>query len=221
MKKFLIMKTNSKLLENTRKYRKTKKGLVTNLYHKIKSRNTVGFDLDFLHSFSESKKFERLFLEWEKSNYDKNLKPTLDRISFKKGYEKNNIHWLTWAENRYKQRMEIKLIRAKKVGRFLNNNLIEVYKSVSDAVENFGVSQGNLSSCLNGKRKTAKGFEWKYLEHQKISKSQHVKFCLICNSEFITYSKTQRFCSKKCGSIGNKNAKTIKQSETFTNINTY
>ena len=69
------MKTNLKLLENTRNYRKTKKGLVTNLFHKMKSRNNVSFDLNYLQEFAKSKKFERLFIEWEESGYKKELKP--------------------------------------------------------------------------------------------------------------------------------------------------
>lgn len=110
----------SKFENSVSKYRKTPKGLITNLYHKLKERNTVGFDLKFLQSYLEDKKFQRLFKEWEKSNYNKNKKPSIDRISYKKGYEIGNIHWITWEENRYKQRMELKSIKAKKVGRFSN-----------------------------------------------------------------------------------------------------
>lgn len=204
MKKYLIMKTNLKLLENTQNYRKTKKGLVTNLFHKLKSRNDVSFDLNYLQEFAKSKKFERLFIEWKKSGYKKELKPSIDRISFKKGYDKDNIHWLTWEENRFKQRMEFRLIRAKKVGRLLNGTLIEIYKSVSDAVEKFGVSQGNLSSCLNGTRRTAKGYEWRYMDNSILTKN--LKICNECGIEFKTYNKTQKFCSRKCGALGNKNA---------------
>lgn len=207
MKKYLIMKTNLKLLRNTQNYRKTQKGLVTNLFHKLKSRNDVSFDLNYLQEFAKSKKFERLFIEWEKSGYKKELKPSIDRISFKKGYDKDNIHWLTWEENRYKQRMEMRLIRAKKVARILNGNIIEIYNSVSDAVEKFGVSQGNLSMCLNGGRKKVKGFEWKYVNNSSVKNPKHLKICNKCCAEFKTYKNDQKFCSRKCASIGNKNAK--------------
>lgn len=162
--------TNSKLLKNTARYRKTKRGLVTNLFHKMKSRKDVQFDLSFLHSFSKCKRFDRIYDEWVKSNFQKQYKPSIDRISYKIGYTKDNIQWLTWAENRYKQRMEVKSIRARKVGQFIGDKLIAEYASVSDAVRKTGVSQGNLSSCLSGKRKTTFGYAWKYIDDRERSR---------------------------------------------------
>lgn len=150
-----------KLLENTRRWRKTKRGLVTNLYHKMKSRNTVEFDLEWLHNFARCKKFERLFSEWEKSNYNKQFKPSIDRISNKKGYLKNNIHWLSWAENRYKQSME-RRSRKGPVLRMCGDNIIEKYASQREAIIKTGISQSCISLCLNGKAATAGGFAWKY-----------------------------------------------------------
>lgn len=157
------MKTNEEKLNITRKYRKTRKGLITNLYLKLKERNKVDFDKEFLINFSLCKKFERLYIEWVKSGFKKHKKPSIDRIYFRKHYTKDNIQWLTWEENRYKQRMEMKFIKGKPIGKFLNGVLVDKFKNVSEAVRNIGANQGNLSSCLNGKVKTVKGFEWKYI----------------------------------------------------------
>jgi hypothetical protein len=153
----------NRLLENTARFRKTKRGVVTNLYSKMKSRKEVDFDLEYLHEFAKCKKFDRLYNEWVKSNYNKQFKPTIDRISHKLPYTKSNIQWLTWAENRYKQRMEVNIIRARPIGQYLGDTLVKEFKSVSDAVKKTGVSQGNLSSCLSGKRKTTAGYAWRYL----------------------------------------------------------
>jgi hypothetical protein len=79
-----------------------------------------------------------------------------------KGYELNNIQILTWAENRYKQRFELKRIRARDVYMILDNKIIKVFKSVSNAVRATGLAQGNISSCLTGKRKTCGGYSWSY-----------------------------------------------------------
>lgn len=198
---------NLKSLENTARYRKTKKGVVTNIYHKMKSRNSVSFSLQYLHEFSKSQKFNRLFLEWEKSKYNKQFKPTIDRINQKSGYEVGNIQWMTWADNRYKQRMEVNLIRARRVGRFLGDKLLEEYTSVSDAVRKSGVMQGNLSSCLSGKRKTASGYVWKYTDSRGRSHSiKEIKaVCKYCSIEFIPQCATTKFCSKRCGVKYNKN----------------
>lgn len=153
---------NNNQLLNTERYRKTRKGLVTNLFHKMKSRNIVEFDLDYLQEFSKCIKFERLFIEWEKSGYEKQLKPSIDRISNKRVYKKGNIQWLTWAENRFKQTLERKH-RSPKVAQTLNGKIIKIYKSQKDVIMKTGISQGNLSSALTGKRKHASGYSWEYI----------------------------------------------------------
>lgn len=150
-----------RLLENTRRYRKTKKGVVTNIYCKMKTRNIVEFSLSWLQGFSKCKKFDRLFDEWVKSGYKKEFKPSIDRISNKKCYEKSNIQWLTWAENRYKQTME-RRSRKGAVLQFKDGKLIKKHRSQRQAVIDTGIGQSNISECLTGKRKTAGGFIWCY-----------------------------------------------------------
>ena len=43
----------------------------------------------------------------------------------------------------------------------LNGNLIKEWKSINECGRN-GFNQGDICKCCNGKRKTAKGFIWKY-----------------------------------------------------------
>lgn len=160
---------NEKLLENTRRWRKTRRGLVTNLYHKLKQRHQVEFDLEWLHRFADCQKFDRLFTEWGKSGYGKQHKPSIDRINNKKGYLKNNIHWLTWAENRYKQSME-RRSRKGPVLQMFGDEIVGKYRSQREAVMKTGISQSCISNCLNGKRETAGGFMWRYENPELIGK---------------------------------------------------
>lgn len=51
---------------------------------------------------------------------------------------------------------------SKKVGAFKNNELVLSFPSLMEAQRN-GFNIGNISECCNGKRKTHKGFEWRYL----------------------------------------------------------
>ena len=50
----------------------------------------------------------------------------------------------------------------KQVGAFKNDELVMTFPSANECGRQ-GFSQGNVSKCCNGKRKTHKGFEWRYL----------------------------------------------------------
>jgi hypothetical protein len=150
------------LLENTKKYRGTPKGVLTNMYGKMKSRRIVEFTLDEFHDrFLTDNKFIRLHKEWIKSGKDKMKKPSLDRISNKKGYTVKNTHMLTWAENRHKQVME-RRSRKGSVIQYLNGKEIAKYRSQREAVRQTGISQGSMSEHMNGKRPHVEGFIFKF-----------------------------------------------------------
>ena len=152
----------SKSLKSTLKFRGTPKGVLTNMYDAMRSRRLVEFSLkEFHYRFLTDKKFLRLYKEWIKSNKDKMKKPSLDRISNKKGYTVLNTQMLTWGENRYKQTME-RRSRKGAVKQFLNGKLINRFLSQRDAVKSTGLSQGNISSCLNGRRNHCGGFVFIY-----------------------------------------------------------
>lgn len=51
---------------------------------------------EFAYSSDE---FHAMFDVWEKSNYDRKLTPTVDRIDSSKGYSLDNMRWLTHSEN--------------------------------------------------------------------------------------------------------------------------
>jgi hypothetical protein len=46
--------------------------------------------------------------------------------------------------------------------KYYKGNLITVYKSLEEASKKNIVGIEDISKCINGKRKTAGGFEWKY-----------------------------------------------------------
>ena len=173
----------SQLLKNTQKFRETPKGVLTNMYHKMKQRREVQFSLiEFHNRFMNDKKFIRLFNEWIDSGKDKMKKPSLDRISNKRSYTVENTQMLTWAENRHKQVME-RRSRKGKVIQYLNGKQINIFKSQREAVIKTGISQGNMSECLNGKRKHCEGFEFKYLTDIEVIGNIHD------NPELLTVSE--------------------------------
>ena len=52
--------------------------------------------------------------------------------------------------------------KSKQVGAFKNGNLVTAFQSIKEAGIQ-GFDQGHISECCNGKRKTHKGYTWKYL----------------------------------------------------------
>lgn len=97
----------------TKKYEKTHNGFLVRLYRNMKSRITgvqmakfhlyEGKELldknDFYKWAKNSPKFYELFKEYEDSNYDRKLAPSVDRINSKLGYFIDNMEWVTHSEN--------------------------------------------------------------------------------------------------------------------------
>lgn len=134
------------------------------------NRNKVSFSLQEFHNkYLNDKHFNRLFNEWTRNKYQKQFKPSLDRISNKGIYSFENTHMITWAENRYKQSME-RRSRKGKVFQMLGDKVVKIFKSQREAVLLTGISQGNMSEVLNNRRQTAGGYRWVYENHDLLNK---------------------------------------------------
>lgn len=152
----------SKSSEITKRFRETPKGVLTNMYDKMRSRRVVEFSLiEFHDRFLDDPKFIRLHKEWINGGMTKDLKPSLDRISNKFGYTERNTQMLTWAENRHKQTME-RRSRKGTVIQYLDGVEVNRFKSQRLASIETGIKQGNISSAMNGKRNHAGGFEFRF-----------------------------------------------------------
>lgn len=74
---------------------------------------------------------------------------------------KENCNWGTGIERNTKKRINGKC--SKPVLQFdLNDILVKEYQSINQAKRETGFNSSDISSCCNGKRKTAHGFKWKY-----------------------------------------------------------
>jgi len=97
----------------TKRYEKTINGFLMRLYRNMKSRISgvqkgkyhlyEGKELLSKDEFYEWAKsndtFLMLFDEYKKSEYDRKLVPSVDRIDSSKGYEISNIEFVTHSEN--------------------------------------------------------------------------------------------------------------------------
>lgn len=68
---------------------------------------------------------------------------------------KQNINWGTCIERRSKA-------RSKQVGAYKNCELVMSFPSLNEANRQ-GFNQGAVSECCNLKRKTYKGYEWRFI----------------------------------------------------------
>jgi len=98
---------------DTKKYEKTKKGFLMRLYRNMESRVTGVQKLkvhlydgksllsrDEFYAWTEANaEFHKLFKEWEDSNYERRLTPSVDRINSSLGYELHNMEWIPFHEN--------------------------------------------------------------------------------------------------------------------------
>jgi hypothetical protein len=95
--------------EIKKKWGRTVKGLLSTIYsmqkvrsetrgHPLPSYTKTEFDVWFL----KQPNFYRIYRNWVYSRYDKDLKPSVDRIDNSKPYTLNNIQLMTWGENNNK-----------------------------------------------------------------------------------------------------------------------
>lgn len=101
-------------------------------------------------------KLNTLFEAWKESGFDKNLRPSVDRLDDYKPYSLSNIRLTTWEENNRKGNEDRKSGVNSKVNHKIIINGIE-YPSKSEAVRQEVITFHAIKRILAGD--TAKGFE--------------------------------------------------------------
>jgi len=98
---------------STHRYEKTPKGFLMRAYRNMQSRVRgiqkqkahlyLGKELlprqEFYDWAMGQPDFWTLFTEWQRSQYDRKLCPTVDRIDSSEGYFIDNMEWVTHSEN--------------------------------------------------------------------------------------------------------------------------
>ena len=153
---------------------RTKSGVVRVIYNSQKQHSLYrnhplpNYTKDQLEDWLFSNtNFNELFNGWVKSGFNKWLKPSCDRLDDYKPYELSNLRLATWRDNQEKEYLDIiKGINRKRlkpvVGTsVLNGDVVEFY-SGCEAERQTGIKQSHISSCCNGKRKTAGSYKWKH-----------------------------------------------------------
>ena len=149
---------------NQVKYAKTKKGLSTVIYsgqvkHSLERNHPKPSYTkeEFREWLFKNSNFDELYDNWVISDYNKWMKPSVDRIDDSKGYSFDNIRLVTWRENSnnfYKK-------NDKNVEQYdIYGNFINEFESISIAIKYTGIY--NIKAVCLGKRNTAGGYHWKF-----------------------------------------------------------
>jgi hypothetical protein len=157
------------------KTRRTKQGLIAELFHtqkqKSKKRNMClpDYNIKSLTDWVLSQnKFHILYENWKENDYSPDLRPSIDRICDYKPYTFNNIQIMTWKQNQEKAVKDAVSGKTRKtlkpiVQLSLNNKPIKEYYSISQASRELSINLSSIVNCLKGRYKTSGGFKWKYL----------------------------------------------------------
>lgn len=184
-------------------YTKSVKGVIIYIWHhqirNCKQRNhplpTYSFQelYDWCLQVSD---FMYIYMNWVNSNYDPELKPSINRLDNNKTYSLDNIEVITWKSNKEKAYKDIRnnllhnptLLNNghRPVSQYdFNGNKVNSFISVSDAARSNNIGHQAISECCKEIRKSYKGFLWCY------SDNEH-KFTQKLTSEFLADIKTSR-----------------------------
>jgi len=155
--------------------RRTKKGLVCDIYNDQKSHSKSrghtppSYTLYGLRQwFKSNAAANALYDAWVLSGYAKNLRPSVDRKDDDYGYSIDNIQLMTWGENNSKGNADIKSGRMKNcsnkvvVQMDMDGCFVAEHHSQAEAERQTDISQSSISNMLSGLSNSAGGFQWKY-----------------------------------------------------------
>lgn len=109
--------------------------------------------------------FDKLMKNWKNSNYDRNLRPSVDRKNDFISYTFDNIQLMTFGENCDKANKDIKNGKLNKqckavIQYTMDGIFIKEYLSLAIASRETNTERRNIQSVINGTRKSANGFKW-------------------------------------------------------------
>lgn len=129
--------------------------------------NAQGYPIVVLCAGGKQKMFKVHRLVCQAFHKNPENKPCVNHIDENKtNNAASNLEWCTYEENNNHGTHNERVAKAnsKPVGQYtLNGELIKIWPSPCEAGRQAGFDRGTISNVANGKRKTHKGFVWKYI----------------------------------------------------------
>lgn len=158
--------------ETRRNYYRSSKGLCTYFWGQLRknSRERNHGDLPFskedLRIWLNQNNLDYLILQWEKSGWCPNSKPSIDRLDSNIGYNFSNMRLITWGENNIAAYTERKTRRSTKQAIPIQQldetgSIIAEYISIAQAARDNSFCRTNINMCINGKAQFAHGYRWR------------------------------------------------------------
>ena len=153
-------------------YDKTEKGVIRVIYKTQKANSKrrkmpmPSYTKQELSIWLYKNGFKKVYDNWVKNNYHKELKPSIDRLDDFKPYDFKNIRLVTWSQNKQHQREDIlngigtsgKM--CKKIQQFnQNGEMVAEYVSLSAATRQIGRV---IENAVRRKSPDCFGYIWKY-----------------------------------------------------------
>lgn len=137
----------------------------------LKGRRNKGGYLQVSLKIDETQKFSNKYIHRLVAQYWIDNVENKKEVNHKDGNKENNnienLEWVTSSENqKHRHSIRIKTTSNKKIGKFtIDGKLIAEYNSIQEAAnkENNGV-RVSIDNVVHGRRKTLKGFIWKFLD---------------------------------------------------------
>lgn len=150
----------------------SEKGVIRVIYKTQKRHNAIRghgplpFSKDDLSKWMYDNNFKEIYDNWAASGYDKNKKPSIDRVNDFEGYGFDNMVLCTWKDNANHQVCD-RISGNGKSGRLCKRvykfskclSLIAEYVSLNSAIRDCGYS---IEYAIKNKRPCKNGFYWSY-----------------------------------------------------------